>query len=328
MVIKWVDDFIFLHYPSHCLSNGSYEFTYSSSLVWSIAEELGWLWAAPKFVDFSTAFMYIDFWWDLSAKRVELLEKKKAKYLDQISTWTHGSPHTARESERVIGTLNHVCLVIPEGQAHLVSLYKFQGVFKADKSSEVKHRLTAGASEDMDWWRHQLQEEFVGIKIKRPPEPLNSKLYVDVSSGWGIGLILNSKWLVWQFKDGWKSEGRKISWAKMVVVELAVRTLIAGRFTGCHVIICSNNKGVVRALKAGRSWGTQQNAVLQEIVKLIQEHDLWISTTWIAMLENPADGPSRGIFPANSLLYAFPPMVPFHLKRFVHNTIEYHDSHI
>ena len=81
-VIKWVDDFIFLCYPSCCLSDGSYEFTYSSALVWSIAEELGWPWALPKFVDFSTAFMYIGFWWDLSKKRVELPEKKKAKYLE------------------------------------------------------------------------------------------------------------------------------------------------------------------------------------------------------------------------------------------------------
>jgi hypothetical protein len=79
-------------------------------------------------------------------------------------------------------------------------------------------------------------------------------------------------------------------------VELAVRMLIAGKFTGCHVIIRSDNKGVVGALKAGRSRGTQQSAVLREIVKLIQEHELWISTTWIPTLENPADGPSRGVF--------------------------------
>jgi hypothetical protein len=128
MVIKWVDNFIFLHYPSHHLPDGSYKFTYSSSLVWSIVEELEWPWAASKFVDFSTAFMYIGFWWDLLAKRVELPEKKKSKYLDRISTWMCGSPHTVRESKRVIGTLNHVCLVVPEERACLVSLYKFWAV--------------------------------------------------------------------------------------------------------------------------------------------------------------------------------------------------------
>jgi hypothetical protein len=233
-----------------------------------------------------------------------------------------------KETERVIGTLNHVCLVVPEGRSHLVSLYKFRGGFKADRASEVKHKLAAETSEDMAWWRLRLQEEFVGMKIIWPPKPLDSKLYIDTSSGWGIGLILDGKWLAWQFKEGWRSEGREIGWAEMVAVELAVRTLIAGKFTGCHVIIRSDNKGVVGALKVGRSWGTQQNAVLREIVKLIQEHGLWISTTWIPTLENPADGPSRGVFPVNSLLYAFPPKIPFRLREFVHNTVDYHDSRI
>jgi hypothetical protein len=160
------------------------------------------------------------------------------------------------------------------------------------------------------------------------PEPIDSKLYVDASSGWGIRLILDRKWLTWQFKESWKSEGREIGWAEMVAVELAVRTLIAGNFTGCHIIIRSDNKGVVGALKAGRSRGTQQNTVLQEIVKLIQEHKLWILMTWIATLKNPADRPSRGVFPVNSSLYAFPPKIPFRLRGFVHNAIDYHDSHI
>jgi hypothetical protein len=102
----------------------------------------------------------------------------------------------------VIGTLNHVCLIIPEEQSHLVSLYKFRGGFKADRTSEVKHKLSAVTSEDMNWWRHQLQEEFVGMNIIWPPKPLDTKLYVNTSSGWGIGLILNGKWLAWQFKEG------------------------------------------------------------------------------------------------------------------------------
>jgi len=81
-VIKWVDDFIFICYPSHHQANCTYDFTYLAELVWNIAEELGWPWAPAKFVDFSTAFTYIGFQWDLSAKVVELPKKKKAKYLE------------------------------------------------------------------------------------------------------------------------------------------------------------------------------------------------------------------------------------------------------
>jgi hypothetical protein len=327
-VVKWVDDFIFIRYPSCQLPDNTYQFTYSAELIWRIAEELGWPWAPTKFVDFTTKFMYIGFLWDLSSKKVELPEKKKTKYLERISTWTRDSFHTVKETEKIIGTLNHVCLVVPEGRSRLVSLYKFRGGFKSQHANEAKHRLSAGGAEDLAWWKQCFQEEFVGMRIIRPPEPLATVLFVDASTGWGIGLILDGKWLAWQFKDGWKSEGREIGWAEMVAVELAVRTLITGKFAACHVIVQSDNKGVVGALKAGRSRGTQQNLVLREIVKLIQGHDVWISTKWIPTLDNPADGPSRGTFPGRESLYAFPPKLPFHLSSFVHKAVDYHDPRL
>ena len=104
-VIKWVDDFIFIHYLSCHLPDGSYTFTYLAESIWSIAEELGWPWAPEKFVDFVVVFMYIGFKWDLSAKTVELPGKKKEKYLEHFSTWIHRSHHTAKEVEHLRGML-------------------------------------------------------------------------------------------------------------------------------------------------------------------------------------------------------------------------------
>ena len=126
----------------------------------------------------------------------------------------------------------------------------------------------------------------------------------------------------------WKSEGREIGWAEMAAVELAIRTLISGKFSNCHLIVRSDNQGVVGMLKAGRSRGTQQNLVLREIVKLIQDHNLWVSTTWIPTLNNPADHPSRGIFLGRDSLYPFPPKLPHHLSNHVHKSIDYHNSRL
>jgi hypothetical protein len=126
-------------------------------------------------------------------------------------------------------------------------------------------------------------------------------------------------------QEGWNSEGREIGWGEMVAVELAIWTLITAKFSGVHIIMRSDNQGVVGALKAGRSQGAQQNSILHEIIKLIQEHDLWISTIWIPTSENLADDPSRGMFTDKKSLYAFPPKIPFHLAKFVHNAVDYHD---
>jgi hypothetical protein len=163
------------------------------------------------------------------------------------------------------------------------------------------------------------------LKIIRPPEPLPNKVYVDASTSWGIGLVIDGKWLAWQLKEGWKSEGREIGWAEMAAVEMAIRTLIAGKFSRCHIIIRSDNQGVVGALRASRSRGTQQNLVLRGIVKLIQDHGLWVSTTWIPTLENPADDPSRENFMGGDSLYPFPPRLPYHLANYIHKAVDFHD---
>ena len=178
---------------------------------------------------------------------------------------------------------------------------------------------------DIEWWRSRLQNKFVGLKIICPPAPLDVKLFVDASTAWGIGMYINGRWLAWQFKENWHSEGHEIGLVEMVAVELTVRMLCTAKFKNCHIIVRSDNQGMVGALQAGRSRGTQQNSILREIVRLIQENSLWVSTVWIPTSENPADGPSRGVFPGKNLLYTFPLKLPFHLTNFVHKAVSYHD---
>jgi hypothetical protein len=328
-LIKWVDDFIIFRYPHRLnMSDDTSSFKYDAQLIWDIGHELGWPWSPSKFVDFAPAFMYIGFWWDLDQKTVELPEKKKVKYLERLAPWTADSHHTAKDTDKIVGTLNHVALVIPEGRSHLVSLYKFRGGFKPSTPTMTRHKLPNQAHQDIEWWKQRISQPFIGLNIVRPPDPLPLKLYVDASTSWGIGLVLDGRWLAWQLKDHWQCDGREIGWAEMVAIELATHTLITAKYRDCHIVIHSDNMGVVGALASGRSRGTQQNAILREIVKLIQNNNLWISTKWIPTDFNPADAPSRGVFQSRSLLYAYPPRIPFHLQTFVHKAVDYHDARL
>ncbi len=128
-LVKWVDDFVFFRFPKTSAS-GMISFSYEADLVWRIAEDLGWPWARSKYIPFATAFPYIGFWWDIEAKFVSLPQAKKEKYVAKLAPWEAGVKMMKNEAESVIGTLNHVCLVVPDGHSHMPTLYRFQASFK------------------------------------------------------------------------------------------------------------------------------------------------------------------------------------------------------
>lgn len=140
-LIKWVDDFIFLRYPKHN-ADGSTFFSYDESLIWSVAEQLGWPWAPEQFIPFAFMFLYISFLWDLEHKTVELPEAKKEKYKDKIAGWLANPKHSKDDAENIIGTLNHVTLVVPEGRSYMVALYKFRATFKSHAKHFTKHTIS------------------------------------------------------------------------------------------------------------------------------------------------------------------------------------------
>ncbi|KAF5374531.1 hypothetical protein D9615_009073 [Tricholomella constricta] len=140
-LLKWVDDFVFFRYPRKVTSGSQAVFSYDESLIWSIADDLGWPWAPEKFVPFSTVFTYIGFEWSLRDKTVRLPDTKRAKYLLKLSSWTLGAHVSLFDTESLIGTLNHITLVVPDGRSHLPALFKFRSGFR-DSAPWIKHRVT------------------------------------------------------------------------------------------------------------------------------------------------------------------------------------------
>jgi hypothetical protein len=342
-LLKWVDDFVFFRYPKSRLGHDSWSYSYDESLLFSVANLLGWPWSPEKCFPFSFTFNYIGFSWDLRHRTVQLPLKKKEKYLLRIESWVPEVKHTVKEVEKLIGnsfplmmiplsyslgTFNHVCLVVPLGRSHLPPLYRFRASFGTSPSRFLKRTPPAEVLESIEWWRAALHKEFLGLNIFRPPPPSNHKLYVDASSSWGIGLVLDGKWLAWEYKPGWYSEGREIGWAEMVAVNLAVATLISSHLTNITIVGFTDNQGVHGALKAGFSRGTKQNEILRRIVQLMQEYNVWLSWEWVPSADNLADGPSRGIFPPRKLIYGYPPSVPPHLRPFINNHVVHTDPRL
>jgi hypothetical protein len=153
--------------------------------------------------------------------------------------------------------------------------------------------------------------------------PANGEVFVDSSPSWGIGFSMDGKWLAWKFRDGWQSGGKDNHWAELVGVELGLRVAIAA---GCHsapLVIRSDNVGVVRSLMTEKERNPERLTVLRSIQQLSHAYNIEIMPRWIPTKENPADGPSRGVFPSRSLLFSTPPSLPEHLTKFLENPVAF-----
>jgi hypothetical protein len=321
-VLNWADDFTFWRFPQSPEPDpdGRWSYSYDESLLWRIANYLGWPWSPKKCADFAFHFKYHGFEWDLIEKTVSLPDSKRLKFLAKISAWVAGHSVTRRECESVVGSLNHCSIVIVASRTHLPSLSRFAARFPPlENSSFVRLGIPGDVLADVAWWRTTLSATRITMPVIAAPPLSDIHIFVDASSSWGIGFVMNGRWLAWPFKAGAINlpEGRTIGWAEFVAVELALLALIHSGARNVTFTLYSDNMGVVDAFKAGRSRSALQNATLRRILLLFHEFNVSFVTTWVPSDKNLADGPSRGLFPPSKAIFSFPPKIPSHLRSFI-----------
>jgi len=252
----------FFLFPNCSFTVRPWTYTYTEQLIWDIATELGWPWSPSKHFAFSSIFTYIGFIWDLNAKTVHIPDKKNTKFLAKLLVWDVGNSVTTLECDSIIGTLNHCCSVVIGGYSHLPTLYHFCASFKNLQNLHSWHKIMKSVTSDISWWHAHLSAEWCGMAITCKPAPHVSEIFVDASTSWGIGFIMDGKWLAWPLIPGWKSDNCDIGWVEMVAVELALHAIITAGIQNAHLIFCSDNSGVVGAMKVAMSCNYQQNGIL------------------------------------------------------------------
>lgn len=163
--------------------------------------------------------------------------------------------------------------------------------------------------------------------------PRLRELFVD-ASGQGIGVVMDDRWLAWKFvidnSDLPKSANGIVNtpWAELIAVEMGVRTLIAAKYSYMPVTLRCDNTGVVEALKAQKWKNKLLDDVVQRIFALCEEGGLYIMPDNVRTKENPADRPSKGVFPSWDLSFAFRPSIPTHLSELIQDVElpRYHGS--
>lgn len=122
-----------------------------------------------------------------------LTETKHVKYYNMVQTWQHSREHNLKKMESLYGKLLHASLVIPTGQAYLMTLeFMLARVFH--NKLFVPCTLPRSLPRELNWWLHEL--EIQPPKLYAIPEwqaYLNIEVYSDASSTVGIGIIIGER---------------------------------------------------------------------------------------------------------------------------------------
>jgi hypothetical protein len=295
--------------------NGPSTHAYDFDEINEVTTPLGIPWELSKDVPFDYIVPFIGFSWDLNEKKVSLPESKKEKYLRCIHEWKERSTHTLDDVQKMYGKLLYTCLITPQGRAYLTQLEKMMGMFQEHPfvPRHPPHQL----NEDLIWWTNTLSSPSLSRDIPGRREIIDVRGFSDASSTVGIGIVLGDKWRAWRLLPNWKSGGRDIGWAEAVGMELLVRTILhTTHFPGIQIF--GDNTGVVEGWWTGRSRNAETNRVFRRIHSLLEKHDVVLKTKYIHTSRNPADDPSRGIFPPKHLL--LPPIeIPNEIRPYVLN---------
>lgn len=315
---NWVDDFAILQFPAP--GSNPPLFTYNEETIYEVGTELGVPWKKSKTRPFAPRFRYLGFDWDIPNRTVEIPQEKKEKYSKKVETILTKGRISRKETENLLGTLNHCALAMDSGRARLPSIANLAASFNSLNNPFASVKIPARALDDLQWWATELQRHFCGSSVRNPPPVVDMDFWVDASTSFGIGVIWSGHWDSWRLVDGWKSHGRDIGWAEMVAVELGLRTMIAGGMRKTNIILKSDNAGVIGALQAKKSRSYQQNTVLRRIIALLMEHDIWITSEYVESKNNLADLPSRGIAPPERRHMSWFHLTPPELSSFLSRT--------
>ncbi len=262
--VKWVDDLDIFRIPSAVDPHGSFLYKYNMQSTKDLMARINVPWHKEKWSDFDFSFTYIGFFWDIQAKSVALPETKRLKYLHHVRNFIDLYQHDRAPLSQTLtlqGSLIHIAFVHPLRRSHLPSLFYFSSQFNRNKSS--CRYPSKPLINDLRWWEDALSSSDISRLLKPYGPTLILEIFVDASTDWGIGIIIDGFWDTWHLIPGWKDQGRNIGWLKALAVELVIYTLEEHGIHDASVTVHSYNQGVIGSFDKGQSHSISMNLAIQ-----------------------------------------------------------------
>ncbi|CAA7271031.1 unnamed protein product [Cyclocybe aegerita] len=294
-VIKWVDDFNVFRHPS---SGGPfldvsaatlYRYDYDLDYIKAMIAPLGVPWHDTKGSPFGDTFSYVGFEWNLPQKTVYLTLAKREKHRTKVLSFIQqasSSQFLKKEVESLYGSLSHISFVYQRGKAYLTNIISWLPKFPNDFTP--RWALPSVIS-DLKWWLNVLSIPSTFRCLSPRPPTADLGIWVDASTDWGIGLLLEGRWDAWQTLPTAIAPGRDIGWLEGVAIELIILILQASPLLHQDILIRSDNEGVIGAFRKGWSHNRETNESIRRSGTILDDSNL--SFTFIYTNASPFPTP-------------------------------------
>jgi hypothetical protein len=115
-----------------------------------------------------------------------------------MSAWSSVTKVGRKDIDKLLGTLVHCSLAVPDGRSRLVALTRLASAFGSAKSKFSRWAPSAGVLDDISFWQGELLLEFCGSSLQPPPDLSATEFWVDASTSFGIGVVFNDSWDAWK----------------------------------------------------------------------------------------------------------------------------------
>lgn len=297
---KWVDDIVMFRFPS---SDGAFSSTFSNHLfsydrtsALARIRSLNVPWHKSKGHDFCPVFQFLGFTWSLVESYVTINEDKRIKNKGKVDSFLamfSNNRTTLKDVQKIFGSLSHLTFVYIDMRSFLPPITIFAASFAANPHAS-RYPPPSVLSALHSWSRTlSLPPVHRSLVPKGPPRDIG--LWVDASTSWGIGVVIRGQWLAWKLSANWKSPGRDIGWLETLAVELASLALVHLGFSNCHLLLRSDNQGVIGSHDRGRSRNYECNISIRRTGIVCTASNISFSLTYVESESNLADPISRGI---------------------------------
>ncbi|KAF7330695.1 hypothetical protein MSAN_02447600 [Mycena sanguinolenta] len=304
------DDLAPFRSPVRTNPDGSYAYAYDHTDALERISPTRTPWHPTKGQDFASLFVYIGFLWDIENKRVSLPEQKRLKFLERCRRFLRSFSTRQcimRDVMKIHGSLCHLTFVYPLGRGHLADLSNFITKFDGDEYRPLYPPPS---------WERTLTTPGVFRQLYARGPLIDRHLFVDASTSWGVGIKVDGEWSAWKLTGDWRSHARHIGWLETIALEFLIYTMEKLDWHDVHLLVHSDNKGVIGAFDKGRSRNFEINLSIRRAHYVLASRNITLKLEYIESARNPADPISRGTLAPYSLRLPYTFLLPLDIASF------------